>query len=91
MGKNDCRQTLAIEWANQHRIRIKSFIPNWERFGRSAGFRRNVEMAEYADALIAVWDTVSSGTKQMIETAKLHSLPYYVLQVVISKQGNRKQ
>ncbi|MCI0617999.1 DUF2493 domain-containing protein [bacterium] len=74
---------LAIEWAVQHKIRVKSFIPNWEKFGRSAGFRRNIEMAEYAEALIAVWDTISKGTKHMIETAQHHSLPCYVLQVVI--------
>ena len=40
-----------------------------EKFGKSAGFRRNEQMAEFADALIAFWDGKSHGTKHMIDTA----------------------
>lgn len=46
------------------------YIPaDWDLYGKSAGFKRNVKMAEYADALVAFWDGRSSGTKHMIETA----------------------
>ena len=46
------------------------FPADWDRDGKSAGFKRNVKMAEYADALVAFWDGTSKGTKHMIETAK---------------------
>ena len=38
-------------------------------FGRSAGPLRNATMANYADALIALWDNKSRGTKNMIDVA----------------------
>lgn len=42
-----------------------------------AGFRRNKQMAEYADALIAI-DLGTNGTKDMIEQAKKHNLKIYI-------------
>lgn len=40
------------------------------QFWKKAGPVRNVQMANYADALIAFWDGKSKGTKHMIDTAK---------------------
>ena len=53
---------------------IKEFPPNWDKFGKRAGYLRNKEMAEYADALIAFWDESSKGTKHMIDLAKKMNL-----------------
>ena len=39
-----------------------------------AGYLRNKQMAEYADALIAFWDGESKGTKHMIDLAKKNGL-----------------
>lgn len=39
----------------------------WDRYGKSAGYRRNEEMAVVADELIAFWDGNSRGTKHMID------------------------
>ena len=47
---------------------------DWEKYGRSAGPKRNAQMAEIANALIAFWDGQSRGTKNMIETAKQKGL-----------------
>ena len=47
---------------------------------------RNAEMADYADALFAVWDGKSKGTKQMIDNAKKKELS--VIVVVINSSGN---
>ena len=73
---------LGEQWAKVHDIPIKGFAANWYPEGMKggldsgAGFRRNVEMAVYADALLAIWDGSSSspGTKHMIDTARLHGL-----------------
>ena len=70
---------LGRKWAgNGNRIPIKFFIPNWEFYGKSAWLMRNIKMAEYADALIALWDGESKGTKNMISEAKKYGLSYYV-------------
>jgi hypothetical protein len=42
---------------------------NWQRDGKSAGFKRNVLMADNADALVAFWNGKSHGTQHMIDTA----------------------
>ena len=59
-------------------VPVKRFPADWERHGKHAGYLRNIEMADYADALIAVWDGASKGTKHMIETAKQHGLQVHI-------------
>lgn len=51
---------------------------DWRKHGRSAGVVRNLEMVGKVDAVIAIWDGVSPGTKQMIEAAKKVGLPVFV-------------
>jgi hypothetical protein len=58
---------MGEEYGKEEGIPIKKFLPRWDLYGRSAGFRRNKEMGDYADGLIALWDGTSHGTKQMIE------------------------
>jgi hypothetical protein len=60
---------LGEGWASLNEVPIKRFPAQWDKYGRGAGFKRNTEMAEYADALVAVWDGRSNGTKQMISEA----------------------
>ena len=50
------------------------FKADWDLFGKSAGYRRNEQMAEYADALIVFWDGKSRGTRHMINIAKAAGL-----------------
>lgn len=57
---------------------LRTFHANWERYGKSAGPIRNREMARNADALIAIWDGVSRGTSNMIETANDFGLKVHI-------------
>jgi hypothetical protein len=66
------------QWAKRKMIPIKRFPADWRKYGKSAGPRRNEEMAQYADQLIAVWDGVSRGTRDMIERARYCGLAVYV-------------
>lgn len=61
---------LGERYAAERNHPIKQFPANWRRYGKSAGHKRNIEMAVYADALIAFWDGESKGTKHMIELAE---------------------
>jgi hypothetical protein len=65
-------------WAGMAGKQIKKFPADWERYGKAAGAMRNLEMARYADALIAVWDGESKGTSHMIRVAKDKGLKVYV-------------
>lgn len=53
---------------------ISVFHADWGAFGKAAGPIRNREMANYADALLAIWDGKSKGTRNMINTAKDYGL-----------------
>ena len=65
-------------WAEQNNLPIELFPADWKSFGKSAGFIRNKKMAQNADALVAVWDGVSHGTKNMIDTARKMRLRVFV-------------
>lgn len=61
--------TLAIQYARLHNIPYKVYPAEWHIHGKSAGYKRNEVMANNADALIAIWDGVSKGTRHMINIA----------------------
>lgn len=62
--------TLGRKYAEKHGLEVISFPAQWERYGKSAGFKRNEQMSQYADACIAFWDGKSKGTQHMIETMR---------------------
>ncbi len=70
--------TLASLWGAHKGIPVKEFKADWDLHGRSAGPIRNRQMALYADALLAIWDGVSRGTKNMIDEAKAAATPTHV-------------
>ncbi len=70
--------TLAVRYAREHGLPCDQFPAEWRKWGRGAGYRRNVQMARHADALIAVWDGQSPGTRHMIEVAKARGLRVFV-------------
>jgi YspA, cpYpsA-related SLOG family len=57
---------LGERWAAARNIPVKGFPAEWERPGKAAGFLRNEQMARYADALVAVWDQKSNGSRHMV-------------------------
>jgi len=65
---------LGEQYAKEKGHKLTQFPANWKRYGKAAGPKRNQEMANYADALIAFWDGKSRGTKHMIELAKSQGL-----------------
>lgn len=57
--------TLGETWAKERGIPLIIFPADWETYGKMAGFKRNYEMAKYAEALILVWDGKSLGSRSM--------------------------
>lgn len=66
------------QWARRHTTPYEIYPANWKKYGNGAGFIRNERMTEVADALLAVWDGRSRGTKHMIEIMKKLNKPVYV-------------
>ena len=69
---------LGEEYGNKNNIPVKKFPANWNTFGKSAVYRRNEQMGDYADACIAIWDGKSKGTRHMIEIAKRKQLKLFI-------------
>jgi len=77
-GCADGPDQLGEEWARCRGRPVRQFPADWKRYGKAAGRQRNLQMAVYADALIAVWDGKSPGTRHMIATAERMGLKVFV-------------
>ena len=61
----------AIEAAMSHQVyRLEVYPAQWDRYGRSAGMKRNPLIIQQADMVAAFWDGESKGTAQGIREAK---------------------
>ncbi|MCK5016198.1 MAG: DUF2493 domain-containing protein [Candidatus Peribacteraceae bacterium] len=68
-GANGADQ-LGERYAKEKGHTLTVFKADWNKYGKSAGYKRNAQMAKYADILIAFWDGESKGTKHMINLAE---------------------
>jgi hypothetical protein len=80
-----CYNEMGIRYHNPEVsfLSIKRFPADWETHGKAAGPIRNKQMAEYADALLLIWDGESRGSKNMKETMLKLGKPVY--EVILKK------
>ena len=75
--------SLGERFARECQLKLTRFPAQWDKYGRSAGYRRNTEMANYAlketGVLFAFWDGQSRGTNHMIEYSKERGLEVHVV------------
>lgn len=75
---------LGRKYALERNYKLDAKPANWDKFGKSAGYVRNLEMAKVASVCICFWDQQSKGTKHMIDIAKERQLQLFVFDY----QGN---
>lgn len=82
-GKARGADTLGEMFAKEHDYKVKEFPADWNKYGKSAGYIRNKQMAEYAaksnGVLFAFWDGKSKGSKNMIDLANKYGLEVHVI------------
>ena len=66
---------LGERYAKENGFKIERYPAHWEKYGKSAGPKRNEQMAKVADCVICFWDKKSLGTKSMIGFAKEYNKP----------------
>ena len=71
--------TFGEEYAESRGLSVAKFPADWKNLGRKAGPLRNIQMAEYADAVIAFWDGQSRGTFHMMTEARKRNMPVRVI------------
>lgn len=60
----------AKEYAIVHNIKLTEFLPEYEKYGKSAPLKRNITIIENADIVLAFWDGISNGTRFVIEKCR---------------------
>lgn len=73
---------IADRWAlrREGAVRLHTYPANWARYPRSAGVLRNQDMAlGGADMCLAFLRDNSRGTLNMIDTARGHKIPTYII------------
>ena len=61
---------LAEAFADRHQISKLIIYPQYRRYGKAAPIKRNRQMVDFADAVLAVWDGHSKGTLGTIRYAQ---------------------
>lgn len=67
--------TCAREYALAKGLKLTEFLPDYKRYGRGAPLKRNLQIIDYADCVLAFWDGQSRGTKFVIEHCKVQNKP----------------
>lgn len=70
--------TIAEEWARSREVPVTVFPADWNRYGRSAGYRRNVDIVNAADVVYAFQRNKSPGTQHSIDLARKSNKPVRV-------------
>lgn len=62
--------SLGEKWANENYVKTLIHRPDWNKYGKSAGFVRNELIVDDSDLIIAFWDSMSRGTENSIDLAR---------------------
>ena len=65
-------------YAQKNNLACEIYPAEWDKYGRSAGPRRNEQMAQVADKVVVFWDFKSRGTKNMIDMAKKYKKELFI-------------
>jgi hypothetical protein len=76
-GVDTCSRQLAGEIGIDH----IEFLPDWDKWGKSAGFKRNKDIINNCNAMLAIWRGSSPGTGHSIELAKQQKKPSFIFYV----------
>lgn len=74
-GADSLGAKLALVWG----VPVTVFKPEWDKYGKSAGFLRNQTIVDNCDIVLAFWDGMSRGTADTIEKAKRSRKPTFIV------------
>ena len=72
---------LGERYAMEKGYTLEKYPAMWNKYGDSAGPKRNKLMAEIADAAVVFWDGQSAGSKNMIECAENQNIPCKIISI----------
>jgi hypothetical protein len=78
-GKARGADQLGERYAKLRGYAVQEHHADWDGQGKSAGYRRNEEMAKNSDASVVFWDGKSVGSKHMVDLTKTYGNPIKVV------------
>jgi predicted NAD-dependent protein-ADP-ribosyltransferase YbiA (DUF1768 family) len=76
---------LGERFACDNNLHCRVFPAQWDKYGKSAGYKRNVEMANISHLCIVFWDGASKGTQHMINICCERGIKTYIIDYVFKK------
>lgn len=73
--------SLAEDFAKVNQIPVRVFLPDYDRFGRAAPLKRNHQIVNEAEQLIAFWDGKSRGTKYTLDLARKKGIKIIIISI----------
>ena len=74
-GIDRCARIYALK----HNIRLTEYLPEYNRYGRSAPLKRNLQIIQNADLVLAFWDGKSKGTAFVIQQCRKTGIPLQII------------
>ena len=71
---------LAHRYANDRGLPIEIYLPQYGQYGRTAPLKRNIQIVEASEQVIAFWDEKSRGTAFTIREARKRDIAVFVME-----------
>ena len=81
-GGADGIDSLAEKYADSHNLSKYIMRPRYDIYGRAAPLKRNEQMVDAADCVLAIWDGCSKGTQYTIKYAKKNNKPLILVNII---------
>ena len=69
---------IAKAFAKQYGFKYIEYPADWSKYGKRAGYLRNVDIVKNSDFIIALWDGKSRGTQHSINIARSMGKDVYI-------------
>lgn len=73
--------SFGARWADENSVDKDIYLPDWNQYGKRAGFIRNEQIVVNCDVLIAFWDGKSRGTMNSLDLCEEHGIKYLVINI----------
>lgn len=77
--------SLAERYADENQISKQVFLPDYTRYGRGAPLKRNYQIIDFADQVVAFWDERSRGTGHALKYAEQQGKPVTIIIIPIDE------
>lgn len=83
--------TCAREYALANELKLTEFLPEYQRYGKGAPLKRNLQIIDYADLVLAFWDGKSRGTNYVVASCEKRNKQVQVFLLTSCDNRNKEK